>query len=106
MSSPEQEHAPVTMEWTESLPEGSIDWHFGVDLSTDVIKVLCAATGRSRIEIVEDFRDHLARRAPDAIADFLFGWRQILLGDLGAPCVVCGRALAATPTAPLVGDDK
>jgi hypothetical protein len=94
------------MEWTENFPEGSIDWDFSVDFSVEALDELCAATGRSLTDIIEDFRDYLASRAPDAFADFLFAWRHALIGGAGVPCVVCGRNRATTPANALSGDDK
>jgi hypothetical protein len=103
--SPEQERPPITMEWTEDFPEGSIDWDFGVDFSAASLDKLSAATNRSRSQIVEDFRDYLAGHGPDAIADLMWEWRQALLGGAGVPCAVCGREYAtATARSPMRAD--
>jgi hypothetical protein len=59
------------MEWTEELPEGSIDWSIAADVSTSALAGLHAVTGLSRAQLIESLRDYIGDYAPDAFANFL-----------------------------------
>jgi hypothetical protein len=94
------------MECTADLPEGPVDWQFGLNFCAEAVAALCISTGRSREEIIEYFGDYLGCYAPDAIANLLSEWRHTLLGLAGVPCPVCGRKHAPMPAGHLTGGDK
>ena len=70
----------ITMEWMEEFEEGQFEWALAIDLSA--ISQRIRETRRlNRPEVETAFREWLAVRAPDAIANVIAEWLIELEND-------------------------